>query len=130
MDELIDLLAKLDWFESLDAGVRRLSGMKSSEFAVARDCGWSGQQIEAMLRQYGVKIWGRGFTSDTLTFRVSIKQANWAEYLLHQHAIPVFSRPLNPRNRTYAKRDSFNTPDSQRRQHTNWLESLLSALFD
>ena len=128
MDELIDLFAKLDWFETLDAGVRRLSGVKSRKFAVSRNCGWSGQQIETMLQKYGVKIWGRSFTRDTLTFRVSVKQANWAEYLLHQHAIPVFSRPLNPKNHTYAKRDHFNTPDSQ--HHTSWLEALLSALFD
>jgi hypothetical protein len=130
MDELIDLLAKLDWFEALDAGVRRLSGVKSREFAVSRNCGWSGQQIESMLRQYGVKVWGRGFTHDTLTFQVSVKQANWAEYLLHQHAIPVFSRPLNPKNRDYAKRDYFNTSDPQHRKRSSWLESLISALCD
>ncbi len=130
MDELIDLIAKFNWFESLDAGVRRLSGVKSREFAVSRNCGWSGQQIESMLRQYGVKIWERGFTRDTLTFHVSVKQANWAEYLLHQHSIPVFGRPVNPKNRNYARREHFDENGSQKRKRAGWLESLLSTLFD
>ena len=89
---------------------------------------WAADRVNAA--KYGVKIWGRGFTRDTLTFRVNVKQANWAEYLLHQHAIPVYSQPLNPKNRDYAKRDQFNTGSSHRRQHNGWLESLLSALFD
>lgn len=130
MDDLVDMIAKLNWFESLDAGVRWLSGTKSWKFAVSRNCGWSGQQIEDMLRQRGVKIWGRGFTHDTLTFRVNIKQANWAEYLLHQNAIPVLSRSLNPMNSQYAKREHFNPNSSQKQKRTGWLESLLSALFD
>ena len=130
MDDLLDLLAKLDWFEALDALVRSLSGAKSWTFSVSRNCGWSGQQIESMLRKYGVKLWGRGFTRDTLTFRINVKQANWAEYLLHQHAIPVHSRPLNVKNRDYAKREQFNACSSPRRQRAGWLEALLSTLLD
>ena len=129
MDNVIELLAKLNWFESLDAGARWLSGVRSWKFAVSRDCGWSGQQIESMLKKYGVKIWGRGFTHDTLTFRVNVKQANWAEYLLHQHTIPVYSRPLNPKNSDYAKRQHFSEQNSQEKS-VDWLESLLSALLD
>jgi hypothetical protein len=130
MDDFMDLLAKLDWFESLDAGVRWLSGTKSWKFVVSRNCGWSGQQVEAMLRHRGVKVWGRGFTRDTLTFRVNVKQANWAEYLLHQNAIPVLSRAFDPKNSQYAKREHFNVNSSNQRKRTGWLESLLSTLFD
>ncbi len=130
MSNLLEMVAKLNWFESLEAGVRWLSGVKSWKFIVSRNCGWSGQQIENMLRQYGISIWGRGFTHDTLTFRVNIKQANWAEYLLHQNTIPVYSRPLNPKNCTYAKREHFNEQGMQKQQLDGLLESLLSALFD
>lgn len=130
MDEFIDFIAKLNWFESLDTCLRWLCGAKSWEFTISRNCGWSGQQIETMLRHRGVKIWGRGFTHDTLVFRVDDKQANWAEYLLHQNAIPVLSRSFNPKNRHYAKREHFNENSSSKHKRAGWLESLLASLFD
>lgn len=71
---------------------------------VPRNCGWRGIDIERLLRRHGVKIWGRGFTNEYLTFRVKRRQANWAEYLLWRRGIPVYSHPFNPRNRLYAER--------------------------
>jgi hypothetical protein len=32
---------------------------------------------------------------------VGAKQANWAEYLLHRHGIPVKSRPVRTRNQAF-----------------------------
>lgn len=130
MNGLIEVLAKLDWFERLDELIHWLSGVKSWKFAVSRSSGFSGQQIESMLKKYGVKVWGRGFTRETLTFRVNEKQANWAEYLLYQNHIPVFSRPFNPENASYAARSRFNARSQDRQKQNGWLESLFAALFD
>ena len=96
---LLDVFAKLDWFETLDAVLR--SGTPSRKFSVSRNAGWSGMAIETMLKQKGVKVWERGFTRDSLTFRVKSTQARWAEYLLLGHGIPVLSRPVDARNQTY-----------------------------
>lgn len=130
MNEIIDLIAKLNWYEWLETGAHWIAGEESRKFAVSRNCGWSGQQIEAMLRERGIKTWGRGFKNDLYTFHVSAKQANWAEYLIHQNSIPVYSRPVYPKNRYYAKRKHFNVNSSQKQKRPNWLESLLSFLFD
>ena len=126
MNTLIEVLAKLNWFESVDELMRWLSGVKSWKFAVSRNCGWSGQQIEEMLAKYGVKVWGRGFTRDTLTFRVKYQQANWAEYLLWQHRITVHSSPFNPQNRQYGEQRSFNPHNSPHQKEPDWLDSLVS----
>lgn len=98
MNDIIELLAKLDWFEYIGTFVRWLSGIQSWKITIDRNCGVSGQQIEDLLTQHGIKVWGRGFTRNTLTFRVKEQQANWAEYLLHQNNVPVLCRPFNPKN--------------------------------
>jgi len=96
---IIDTLAKLDWFEKLDALFRL--GTPSHKLVVSRNIDLSGQQIEDMLKSYGVKIWDRGFTQDTLSFRVKRKQAGWAEYLLFRCGIPVLSKLFYQRNASY-----------------------------
>lgn len=99
MDDVIDLLAKLDWFETIGALFKMRT--PSHRFAVERNCGWSGAQIEAMLKKYGIKVWHRGFTRETLKFRVSKAQASWAEYLLWKNGIPVKGKPVYERNQHY-----------------------------
>lgn len=104
---IVEMLAKLAWFERADEGLRALSGVKSHRFVVGRACGISGQQMENMLKRYGVKVWGRAFTGDTLLFRVKREQAGWAEYLLHQNGVPVRSKPVDARNARYEPRAGF-----------------------
>lgn len=112
----IEMLAKLAWFERADEGLRALTGTRSHRFVIRRTCGWSGQQMENMLKRYGVKVWGRAFTNDTLIFRVKRDQAGWAEYLLHQNGLPVMSSPVDPRNAGYAQRPGFQEKKSSQDQ--------------
>jgi hypothetical protein len=70
---------------------------------VNRHADWDGEQIEDLLRDYGVHIWGRGFTSNDYTFFVKERQARWAEYVLLCQGIPITGRLYDPRNREYAE---------------------------
>ena len=109
-----------------------LSSRNTWHFSVPRDCGWSGVDMERLLKRHGVQIWDRGFTRDTLTFRVKRRQANWAEYLLRRRGIPVISRPYNPRNDDYARRHAPGseppTRKQQRSHHKGLLDELMSLL--
>lgn len=51
----------------------------------------TGEGYEALLRRYGVVIFGRRVTSKHLIFSVKTKQAKWAEYLLLRAGAPVVS---------------------------------------
>jgi hypothetical protein len=122
---MIELLAKLDLFEYL--GVLLHLGTPSHKFVVAdRNTGWSGRDIEKMLKHYGIKMWGRGFSHDTLTFRVQRKQAKWAEYLLHQHGIPVSSKPFYARNVTYFQGPK---PAAPQQCAPNFLEEIVAFIL-
>jgi hypothetical protein len=131
MDELVELLARLDGFERLEALLRHLSGEQSWRLCVPRACGWSGMEIEQLLKRHGVRLWDRGFTKEHLTFRVKRRQANWAEYLLWRRGIPVCSRPFNPLNQEYGLRHAPGSepPARRRTNRPSWLDRLLSLFL-
>jgi len=109
-----------------------VTGQNAWRFCVPRNCGWSGIEMERLLRRHGVTIWDRGFTPDCLTFCVKLRQANWAEYLLRRRGIPVVSRPFNPLNDEYARRHAPGseppTGESRSRARGGLLDDLLSLL--
>ncbi len=63
-----------------------------------RNAGWTGIQVERLLRGYGVRIFDRGFTRDTLCFRVAQRQHDWADYLMRRAGVPVVSAPTSATN--------------------------------
>ena len=130
MGTLVELIARLNWFERADELIRSVTGTASWRLAVPRACGWSGRDMEQLLRRHGVRIWGRNFDRHHLYFRVKLEQANWAEYLLWRRGIPVVSPPFNPMNRSYGLRHAPGSePGASNRRQPNLIEDLLSRLF-
>lgn len=156
MGTITDLIASLDWIDRVEgvvstfvnadwngayerAGVPGLlsefgasvTGQNRWTIEVPRDCGWSGIEIERLLRRHGVKIWGRGFTPKTLRFYVKRRQANWAEYLLFRRGIPVVSRLFNPANVEYGERHAPGSepPTSGRRRQPQSKGDLIDRLL-
>ena len=59
-----------------------LSGANSYPFFVPLASGWSGQSIQHLLAQKGVKMWGWAFANSQLLFHVRHSQAAWAQYVM------------------------------------------------
>lgn len=93
MTGLLEFVAHLDWFERLDELLKWSIGVRSWRVAIVRECGWSGREIERMLKMHGINVWGRNFSRSNLYFRVKTRQARWTYYLLRQHGIPVHNSP-------------------------------------
>jgi len=129
MNELVEFVAHLDWFEQMDTLLRHLCGEHTWRFYVPRNCGWSGIEMERLLERHGVKVWDRGFTRDCLTFRVRRRQANWAEYLLRRRGIPVLSQPFNPLNDEYARRHAPGSEPPTGRRRSKPRHGLLDELI-
>lgn len=105
MADIISTLACLDVVNRLDELFGDIRYGEHHRFFIPCSCGWTGWEIEQLLRRHGVVIWGRGFTlDDDLYFNVRRRQANWAEYLLRRRGIPVVSQLFNPKNDEYAER--------------------------
>jgi hypothetical protein len=71
----------LTWLTDLRSG-------GSVGYNVPVDAGWSALGIEMLLRDAGVRIWGLSIVAGVITFRLKLKQARYAQYLLERNGIP------------------------------------------
>jgi hypothetical protein len=94
-----------DLLNPLDGWLGRLAHGPMYRFTVAGDTDWSGIEIEYLLRQYGIRIWGREpDADDEIAFLVKRTQAVWAEYILCRAGVPLTCELLDPRNEAYVAR--------------------------
>ncbi|MCD6291808.1 MAG: hypothetical protein J7M34_15030 [Anaerolineae bacterium] len=68
-------------------------------FYIPYDAGWTGAEIEAILREKGIEISGRGIANNDIFFNVKKEQAEWAEYLMLKAGIPLEYGLYSTRNR-------------------------------
>lgn len=113
------MLKRYGFWSLLQELARTAVGDGSWRFHIPRQEGMSGWDIEQMLAQYGVTIWGRGFDAETIYFSVKREQVDWAEYLLKRRGIAVMTTPWNPLNDLYPQRHppgSMPTPWNEKKQ--------------
>lgn len=55
-------------------------------------------EIEAMLKKYGIAVYGRTHDANCLHFLVKKRQASWADYLMRNAGVAVVGEPLTPGN--------------------------------
>jgi hypothetical protein len=99
MNHLPDLIDPLDgWFGRLLHGpMHRCTFSRHGDF--------SGMQVEMLLHQYGIRIWGREIDApEELALLVKRRQAVWAEYILCRAGVPLTCQLLDPRNEVYRVR--------------------------
>jgi len=95
---LVESLCHADWRGSYQRdgilglgmeGCRSVLGTNSYPFFVPLDRGWSGRQIQQLLADKGIKMWGWAFANSMLFFHVKRSQAAWAQYLMLHEGIPL-----------------------------------------
>ncbi len=89
IDDAAQFAAGWDWITPLETLVRDWLHGPIHRFAVPYGAGWSGKQIGRLLKGYGVPSWGWLVRYDTIFFRVRLKQARWAQYLLERKGIAI-----------------------------------------
>lgn len=68
-------------------------------------------QVERVMRQYGIRIWGREADDpETFAFAVRRGQAKWAEYVLCRAGLHVLSPLVDPENRRRTRRAGMPKP--------------------
>jgi len=128
---LVDILAHFGaWGEAPGVIGMALKGTLVC-FRFYRWAGVSGWDVEWLLLQYGIRLCGRSFDKNSLSFLVPKHLANWAEYVMHRNNIPLLGKPVNPANRRAAgkgKIPSWNKP-LHPRGLVGDICSLLDSLF-
>jgi hypothetical protein len=92
LGKLLAIGSSFDWISPVLSGIQDLANGASHTFLIPGGSGWSGREIDRLLREHGVKTWGAMTVNNTLMLTVRDKQARWADYLLQRSAIPL----LNP----------------------------------
>lgn len=80
-----------------------LIGTNTWPFFVSMQSDWSGGDIEQLLNQYGIEMWGQDFHNDELFFRVRRDKAGWAQHLMLQAGVPLHHRLFAERSPGPAK---------------------------
>ena len=129
------MLLFIDLLNPIDGYMGRLLYGPMHRFSFSTHGDFTGMQVEKLLRQYGIRIWGRELDNDDeLAFLVKQSQAVWAEYILCRAGVPLTCQLLDPRNEQYAVfHDSMPVPWQEKGigAHTlvdhivDWLDRLL-----
>jgi hypothetical protein len=124
----------VDWIDGL---VGRLLHGPMHRFSFSRRTGFTGSDVEHLLRQYGVRVWEREMDDpEELALHVKRTQAVWAEYLLCRAGVPLTCKLLDPRNAQWAaQHETLPTPWTEKGvgPHTvidhlvDWLDRLAGS---
>jgi len=111
-----------DLLNPLDGLLGRMAHGPMHRFVFSTQSEFTGADVEMLLRQYGIRIWGReAIGEDELGLLVKQRQAVWAEYILCRAGVPLTSPLLDPRNEHYQERHAPNS------MPTPWDERGISA---
>lgn len=64
-------------------------GTNTEPFFVPCGSEWKIDDIAALLRRHGIKLWGAACFNDELYFRVEKRQAHWAQYVMLRAGVPL-----------------------------------------
>jgi len=106
MDFFNDLLGPLNYIDRIEGLLRGIiyqdMGHRFAVLFADRGGRHSCQEVEALLKRYGIVMYGRMHDAKHFYFLVKKRQAEWAEYLLVHANVAVTSPPINPKNAEYA----------------------------
>jgi len=89
LDRLLTLGTAFDWITPVWAYIQDFLNGPSHTFLVPDDTGWSGREIERLLKRHGVHVWGLMIVDGMIMLTVRQTQARWAQYLLQRAGIPI-----------------------------------------
>lgn len=101
------------------------------EFRFSRGGGFTGIQAERLMRQYGIRVFGRLTNNpEQVGFKVKQSQAIWAEYLLLRAGVPLVTPLLDPRNRDYQRRHTAGEMPTPWQEEGIRAHSIIDHLVD
>ena len=92
MFRLLESLTVFDVISPIATLLRNLISGPTHTFGVPAGCGWSGRDVETLLRDHGVTSWCHMTINHTYLLTVKRRQAVWAQYVMDEAQVPVVSR--------------------------------------
>lgn len=86
--DLLEVLTIFDWISPTAAIIQDVARGGGETFLIPQTCGFTGKEIERVLRRAGCQTWGLMAINRTFTISVPKSQAELARRALIQHGIP------------------------------------------
>lgn len=120
-----------DWLNAIDGWLGKLEHGPLHRFSFSRNSDFAGVDVEMMLRQYGIRVWGREVDNpDEIAFLVKRRQAVWAEYILCRAGVPLTCQLLDPRNTEYREQHPYGSMPTPWNEHGIGAHSLVDHVVD
>lgn len=129
LDRLLAFGAAFDWISPLWAYIQDFLNGPSHTFLVPHNAGWSGREIEQLLKRHGVQVWGQMVVNGMIMFTVRQAQAQWTQYLLQRAGIPIAYGLLDATTLTSPPQPEKPHPSPLADRIDVWLAKL-DGLFD
>jgi hypothetical protein len=88
IDSILKGGSSFDWISPVVALIQDLRNGPSVGFNVSMEAGWSTAQLQALLNERGIKLWGMMMVDDAIIFCVRKTQARYAHYVLDRAGVP------------------------------------------
>ena len=128
-DKLLRIGTAFDWISPLLAYIGDLLHGPNVTFGIVEGAGWSGFEVQHLLRSHGVKTWGlmavndgRSPTGGTVLITVPERQALRARYVLERAGVPLLYVP--PVGGHGVSRGLLEAAERELEGMERWLESL------
>jgi len=131
---LIDIGATFDWITPMIDFFKNAKNGSRHSFFVDRYVGWSANDIERMLKQSGIEMWGIVFFKESIAFDVKESQALQTQYLLQQNGLPILQGAVAAYHLRSRKKQAKRAPAAKKKQagiwqdFDQWLDDLAGFL--
>jgi hypothetical protein len=121
------MIDPIDWLDGLFG---QLFHGPLHRFTFSRLGDFTGVEVEKMLQQYGVRVWGREADKEEIGILVKESQAIWAEYLLCRAGVPLTCKLLDARNAQYREQHPRSSMPIAWTERGIGLHSLVDHIVD
>lgn len=104
LDDLLQFGTIFDWISPAASIAGDIANGGGHTFMLPQDCGWTGGEVDKLLRENGIKTWGQMLVCGTIMITVHPSQAGRASYLLQRSGLATGPAPAPTRRQVYQRR--------------------------
>ncbi|MCB0174007.1 MAG: hypothetical protein KDJ97_26050 [Anaerolineae bacterium] len=125
IDKLIEIGVNADWISPLLSMIQDVANGPHHDFLVDWNSGWSANEIKRLLENHGIKTWGVMVRHEIIMFTVRKKQAQWAQYVLQSHSVPILSGLITVQKSKQNRRNKNKSSEWDIDSLFHWMRKIL-----
>jgi hypothetical protein len=88
-DDLLEVGTMFDWISPVLSIAGDIANGGGYTLFIPQACGWTGGEVDRLLRRNGIKTWGKMIVNGFLMITVRPAQAEQARFVLNRAGVPL-----------------------------------------